>query len=254
MPANPPPPHIPDQRSEELLTAVRRAFAEKGFDGASMQDLARAAGISPGNFYRYFPSKAAIVEALLARDRFELDQQFAQIHLAPNPVAAARELFRARIELARMEDCQIWAEMTAAAMRKPELAEAVRQMHESVIGHLIRLFARATGLAEDDSRRRFRPQAEIILMLVKGANLNRTLNGAPDEALMTVLSGVLDRLIGEIVAAPAGDGSGPVALSVPVPQPVPASQGGPIPARNAAPAPSALPAADATATDPAAKG
>ena len=54
-----------DHRSAEILASVRSAFAAKGFDGASMQDLARAAGMSVGNFYRYFPSKAAIVEDLV---------------------------------------------------------------------------------------------------------------------------------------------------------------------------------------------
>ena len=44
-----------EQRTLDILALVRVAFAEKGFDGASMQDLARAAGMSVGNFYRYFP-------------------------------------------------------------------------------------------------------------------------------------------------------------------------------------------------------
>ena len=52
-----------DIRSTEILASVRQTFVEKGFDGASMQDLARAAGMSVGNFYRYFPSKAAIIQA-----------------------------------------------------------------------------------------------------------------------------------------------------------------------------------------------
>ena len=52
-------------REDEILDRIRSIFAEKGFDGASMQELARAAGMSVGNFYRYFPSKSAIVEALI---------------------------------------------------------------------------------------------------------------------------------------------------------------------------------------------
>ena len=47
--------HFHEDRSTGILEAARRAFAEKGFDGASMQDIARAAGMSAGNFYRYFP-------------------------------------------------------------------------------------------------------------------------------------------------------------------------------------------------------
>lgn len=37
-----------------------------------MQDLARAAGMSVGNFYRYFPSKAAIVQAMCGYDLAEI--------------------------------------------------------------------------------------------------------------------------------------------------------------------------------------
>ncbi len=43
----PPLPHTHprrEERSHEILASIRQAFAEKGFDGASMQDLARAAG------------------------------------------------------------------------------------------------------------------------------------------------------------------------------------------------------------------
>ena len=47
-------PTTPDRRQTDILEAVHGTFVEKGFDGASMQDLARAAGMSVGNFYRYF--------------------------------------------------------------------------------------------------------------------------------------------------------------------------------------------------------
>jgi AcrR family transcriptional regulator len=88
-----------DQRITGILQAVRRAFAEKGFDGASMQDLARTAGMSVGNFYRYFPSKAAIVEALIAGDLAEMEQDFSTILTAPRPMEALRAKIRKRVTL-----------------------------------------------------------------------------------------------------------------------------------------------------------
>ena len=54
-----------DQKVAEILSRLRDTFAEKGFDGASMQDLARAAGMSVGNFYRYFPSKSDIIAQMI---------------------------------------------------------------------------------------------------------------------------------------------------------------------------------------------
>ena len=40
------------------------------------ETVLQAAGMSAGNFYRYFPSKAAIVEALVARDLAEVEEAF----------------------------------------------------------------------------------------------------------------------------------------------------------------------------------
>ncbi len=44
-----------DNPRDAILAQARAAFVEKGFDGASMQDLARAAGMSAGNFYSLLP-------------------------------------------------------------------------------------------------------------------------------------------------------------------------------------------------------
>ena len=77
-----------DDRTALILESVKRAFAEKGFDGASMQDLARAAGMSAGNFYRYFPSKDAIVSAMIMRDLAEVKADFACLLASPDPAEA----------------------------------------------------------------------------------------------------------------------------------------------------------------------
>lgn len=85
----PEPPALPvlTDRSADILNRIRSAFAEKGFDGASMQDLARAAGMSVGNFYRYFPSKDAIIAAMAAYDMAEMEADFAavQSRTIPSP-------------------------------------------------------------------------------------------------------------------------------------------------------------------------
>ena len=77
-----------DAKAQAILAQARAAFVEKGFNGASMQDLARAAGMSAGNFYRYFPSKAAIVEALIARDLAEVEAHFQAVVASPDPLLA----------------------------------------------------------------------------------------------------------------------------------------------------------------------
>lgn len=60
-------------RREQLLDAALQVFAEKGTDGASVKDIAAAAGATQGLLYHYFASKDALVEALL-RERGFLEQ------------------------------------------------------------------------------------------------------------------------------------------------------------------------------------
>jgi AcrR family transcriptional regulator len=49
-----------------ILDAAARVLKERGYDGASTNRIAAAAGISPGSLYQYFPNKDAILAALVA--------------------------------------------------------------------------------------------------------------------------------------------------------------------------------------------
>ncbi|GAA3432753.1 TetR/AcrR family transcriptional regulator [Kutzneria kofuensis] len=48
-----------------VLDTARRLFAERGFDGTSLQLIADTMGVQKANVYYYFRTKAAILEALL---------------------------------------------------------------------------------------------------------------------------------------------------------------------------------------------
>ncbi|WP_169741693.1 TetR/AcrR family transcriptional regulator [Ferrimicrobium acidiphilum] len=55
-----------DERRQEIASLAVSRFALRGFDGTSMNDLARHVGLSKAGIYHYFPSKEAILfEALL---------------------------------------------------------------------------------------------------------------------------------------------------------------------------------------------
>ena len=44
-------------RRAQLLKAARKVFRAKGYDGASVAEIVREAGVAQGTFYLYFPSK-----------------------------------------------------------------------------------------------------------------------------------------------------------------------------------------------------
>jgi len=55
----------PDARPEQILEAAFRVFGSRGLHQATLDDVARAAGITKGTIYLYFPSKAALFTAML---------------------------------------------------------------------------------------------------------------------------------------------------------------------------------------------
>src|SRR3954447_15883797 len=66
---------LQSDRRAEILAAAQRCFVRAGFHGASMQDICAEAGMSPGNLYRYFPSKEALIAGIAERDRAEVAQE-----------------------------------------------------------------------------------------------------------------------------------------------------------------------------------
>lgn len=189
------PRELPD-RGAEILGRIRQTFAEKGFDGASMQDLARAAGMSVGNFYRYFPSKDAIIEAMVGYDLAEIERDFAAILKAEDPRAA----LRAQIAEHLRNDCavngRLWAEITAASLRKAEIARICGSMEDVVAENLISVFARITGRATDLCRARFDAQARFVVMMVKAAATR--LPSEKDAALGALIMRSIDATLNEI--------------------------------------------------------
>lgn len=58
------------QSQTALLAAARRLFAERGYDGCTISEIAKAAKMSPGNVYWYYTSKEELLKSVLA-DGFE---------------------------------------------------------------------------------------------------------------------------------------------------------------------------------------
>ncbi|HEY0500324.1 MAG TPA: helix-turn-helix domain-containing protein [Kutzneria sp.] len=55
-----------ERTRQAVLDTARRLFAERGYDGTSLQLIADTMGVQKANVYYYFRTKAAILEALLS--------------------------------------------------------------------------------------------------------------------------------------------------------------------------------------------
>lgn len=62
-----------DDRSKrrQILDGARKVFMNLGFDGASMGEIARSAGVSKGTLYVYFADKSRLFEAIVEEEAYE---------------------------------------------------------------------------------------------------------------------------------------------------------------------------------------
>jgi len=60
-------------RRGALVAAARRVFGDRGFDSATMEAIAEAAGVAKGTVYLYYPSKKAIYDATFTAGMADLE-------------------------------------------------------------------------------------------------------------------------------------------------------------------------------------
>lgn len=53
------------RKARQLMEGARKVFMERGFEGASVDEIARAAGASKATLYSYFPDKRQLYEAVM---------------------------------------------------------------------------------------------------------------------------------------------------------------------------------------------
>jgi AcrR family transcriptional regulator len=70
----------------QILEGARRCFLAQGFDGASMNDIVQAAGVSKGTVYAHFLSKEKLFEALVFHDRRLQAEQVIVIEHTERPI------------------------------------------------------------------------------------------------------------------------------------------------------------------------
>src|SRR5262244_2463538 len=109
-------------RRAEILAAAQRCFVRSGFHGASMQDICAEAGMSPGNLYRSFPSKEALIAGIAERDRAEVGAHFARVDLAQGLFNVLEGMAHHYFTKYPMERVLLCTEVMSESRRNTEIA------------------------------------------------------------------------------------------------------------------------------------
>jgi AcrR family transcriptional regulator len=122
-------------KRRQILDGARKLFLDLGFDGASMGEIARAAGVSKGTLYVYFADKNRLFEAIVEEE--VLDQQKVAFNFDPDRDVATtlREFGQAYIELlCRPGGGSAIRTVMAIAERMPEVGS---RFYSNVVAHTI---------------------------------------------------------------------------------------------------------------------
>ncbi len=117
-------------KRRQIVDGARAVFLSQGFDAASMNDIARAAGVSKGTLYVYFRHKEQLFEAIVdqeceaqAEGIFDLDPSDHDVEAVLTRLGLAYVRF-----LCRPEKASAIRTVIAIAERMPELG---RRFYES---------------------------------------------------------------------------------------------------------------------------
>ena len=178
-----------------LLAAARRVFLERGYHGASVDQIAEAAGFSTGVVYSQFGGKADLFLALLeARisERAAGNAQAAEGLAGDEGMARLLE-HAASVDRAEPEWGLLVIEFRVHAARDPQLGRRYAAAHQRTLTGMEQA---VTGLYQRAGHPPPLPPADLARLLVAvGAGARLEQAAEPDSSSATLLAGQLARLI-----------------------------------------------------------
>lgn len=156
-----------EERRQQIVEGLLRVMAERGYERASVNEIAKAAGLSPGLVHYHFHDKQEIlltlVEQLAARARARLQARLARVKDGPRAqVDAFIDAFLATGADADPAAVASWVTISAEAIRQPEVRGAYEKVVRADLEHLEELVAAVTG------KRRARTVAAGLFAAIQG--------------------------------------------------------------------------------------
>ncbi len=187
----------PEVRRAQLLDAARTCFIRSGFASTKVADIAAEAGVSVGLVYRFFPSKEALVEAIIEADSEEQLQRFSQVLEDSPPTAAAaiaRFVATLRSTMLDRDRTALILEIAAEMMRNDKVRSAMQLQHKASKALDAKLKALSTNETDID---RFELRLRLVNALASGAAIEMAL--IPELQSGPFLD-LLEQVTGDILA------------------------------------------------------
>lgn len=188
-----------EERRNQLIDVALELFGQRGIEATRVSDIAQAAGVAQGLLYHYFPSKDALLSAIVEREG-----PLAMLHelLATPSDRPAREtlldlatrlygLIQQRRSLLRL--------IVREVIWQPEMLRFGMAVREQALGMLMRYLQSRVAAGE------LRPHdSQVVGQLLASNVILVAIAGLPIDPYLT---GAVDVILQGIAAGPADDAS-----------------------------------------------
>jgi AcrR family transcriptional regulator len=177
-------------RRERLIEAARRVFATRGFEQASMDEIAAAAGAGKPTLYRYFASKEALFEAVFVEALDALERRLSEAEATGGePRRTLRRMVDALIPMFREHVASLRALSDSAGTADRSRRRILRQRAGDIEARLAGVLARGRALGAfhhvDD-----RLTARLIYGMVwSGSGASAWSDAAVSQAIVDLIVG-----------------------------------------------------------------
>jgi AcrR family transcriptional regulator len=163
---------------ERLVVAAREVFAHSGGD-ASMEAIAKHAGVGIGTLYRHFPTRIDIVEAVYRTDVDELVDAAERLVAGSDPWAAVVGWLQAFVRYAQTKRTLL-SELHEAFEKNPQLKSVSRERIEGALRTVLDP-ARRAGVVRSDI------DESDLMQLLSSVCMSATVTAAQSERLLVMI-------------------------------------------------------------------
>jgi AcrR family transcriptional regulator len=140
-----------DRRRQQIIVAAKRIFTAKGFQKATMEDIAREAELSPGTIYLYFKNKEELYASLTLRILQYILMRVEHIEEDLDPEARLKALMETMFDVYAFDPLVVinMFHLQSSEILKnlsPEVREEIETMSRKALGEIAAIFS--SGIAD----------------------------------------------------------------------------------------------------------
>ncbi|MGH0223185.1 TetR/AcrR family transcriptional regulator [Sinorhizobium meliloti] len=159
-----------EARRQEVVAAAMQCFAEKGIHATSTAEICKAAGMSAGNLFYYFPSKDAIVQAIAEYDRRDMAVTFEEAKAQADAIDGFMFILDASLtQSGNPTFARLSLEIATEATRNPAVAAMFVDHEVMMIDAFCGLLERGVAQGTVDPDLDFEKAALWLIAIAEGA-------------------------------------------------------------------------------------